>query len=65
MYKNEIRAIFVTLQKAQVQVDQGLLHKTRHTECSRRENGKELRIYWHRGKFLKQNLSGSPYKNKN
>ena len=39
--KNENRPIFVTLYKAQVQVDQGPQHKTRYTELNRRESGKE------------------------
>ena len=37
----EIKFIFVTLHKAQVQVDQGPQHKTRYTESNRRESGKE------------------------
>ena len=41
MYKNENRSIFVTLHKAQVQVDQVPQHKTRYTESNRRESGKE------------------------
>ena len=41
LQKNEIRPIFVTLHKAQVQVDQGPQHKTRYTESNRRESGKE------------------------
>ena len=33
--------LFLTLYKAQVQVDQGPQHKTRYTESNRRESGKE------------------------
>jgi hypothetical protein len=32
---------YVILHKAQVQVDQGLQHKTRYSESNRRETGKE------------------------
>ena len=38
---NENRPIFVTLYKAQVQVDQGPQHETRYTECNRIESEKE------------------------
>ena len=38
--------------KAQVQVDQGLSHKSRYTETYRRESGEKPRTYGHRGKFL-------------
>ena len=41
MQKNENRPIFVTLYKAQVQVNQGPQHKTRYSESNRRESGKE------------------------
>jgi hypothetical protein len=34
--KNENRPIFVTLHKAQVQVDRGPQQKTRHSESNRR-----------------------------
>jgi hypothetical protein len=54
---------FVTLHKAQVQVDQGPQHKTRYTESNRRESGKEPRTHWHRGgecgEISKQNSNGS------
>jgi hypothetical protein len=40
------------LYKAQVQVDQGHPHKTRHTETYRGESGEEPRIHGDRGKFL-------------
>jgi hypothetical protein len=40
--ENENRPIFVTLHKAQIQVDQGPQYKTRYTESSRRGSGKEL-----------------------
>ena len=39
--KNENRPIFVTLHKAQVQVNQGPQYKTRYTESNIRESGKE------------------------
>ena len=39
--KNDNRSIFVILQKAQIQLDQGPQHKTRYTESNRRESGKE------------------------
>jgi hypothetical protein len=35
------RPIFVTLHKAQVQVDQEPQHKTGYSESNRRESGKE------------------------
>ena len=41
MQKNENRSMFITLHKAQVQVDQGPQHKTKYTESNRTENGKE------------------------
>jgi len=41
MKKNENRTIFVTLHKAQVQVDQGPQHKTRYTDSNKKESGKE------------------------
>jgi hypothetical protein len=53
MQKNENRPVFVTLHKAQVQVDQGPQHKTRYTESNRKESGKEPRTHWHRGTFPK------------
>jgi hypothetical protein len=43
------RPIFVTLHKAQVQVNQGPQHKIRYTESNRRESGKEPWTHWHRG----------------
>jgi hypothetical protein len=39
--KMKIEPYFVTLQQAQVQVDQGNQHKTRYTEPNRKESGKE------------------------
>jgi hypothetical protein len=42
---------FLSLYKAQVQVDQGPQYKTRYTESNRRKSGKELQTHWHRGKF--------------
>ena len=41
MQKNENRAMFVTLIKAEIQVDQEPEHKTRYTESNRRESGEE------------------------
>ena len=41
MQKNESRPIFVTLHKAQVQVDQGAQHKTRYTDYNRKQSEKE------------------------
>ena len=65
MQKNKNRYIFVILHKAQVQVNQGPQYKTRYTESNRRENGKDPRIHWHRGKFPKQNSNGSGANMKN
>ena len=59
------RPIFVTLVKAQVQVDQGPQHKTRYSESNRRESRKEPWTHWHRGKFSKQNSNGTCSKIKN
>ena len=39
--KNENRPIFVTLYKAQVQVDQRPQHKTGYTESNRKESEKQ------------------------
>jgi hypothetical protein len=39
-WKNENGPLFVTLNKAHVQVDQGPHHKTRYTGCNRIESGK-------------------------
>ena len=58
MQKNENRSIFVTLHKAQVQVDQESQHKSRNTESNTRKSGKEPRTPVHGGKFPKQNQSG-------
>ena len=44
--------MFVTLHKAQVQVDQGLQHKTRYTASNIRESWKEPQTHWHRLNFL-------------
>jgi hypothetical protein len=44
--------IFIALYRAQVQVNQGLSHKTRDTETYRRESGEEPQTYGHREKFL-------------
>ena len=45
MEKSENKSIFVSVHKAQVQVDEGLQHKTRYSESKRREFGKESRIH--------------------
>ena len=42
--ENENRPLFVTLHKAQVQVDQGPQHKTRYTETCREKVGKSLEL---------------------
>ena len=41
--------IFIALYRAQVQVNQGLSHKTRDTETYRRESREKPQIYGHRG----------------
>ena len=46
--KNENRSIFIFLNKPQVQVDQGLQHKTRY---SRKENWKEPQTRWQMKNF--------------
>jgi hypothetical protein len=51
MLKNENRHIFVTLNNAQVQVDQGPQYKIRYTESNRKESEKELQTHWHREEF--------------
>ena len=56
MQKNENRAIFVTLDKAQVQVDQGPQHRTRYTESNRRENGGKPQTQGLGGNFLNRIL---------
>ena len=56
--ENENRPIYVTLHKAQVQVDQGLQHKL-DSESNRRESGKEPLTHWPREKLPKQNSNGS------
>ena len=65
MQKDERRYIFVTLHKAQLQVDQGPQNKTRYTESNIRESGKDPQTHWHRTKFPKQNSNGSGSKIKN
>ena len=52
MQTNENRHIFVILYKAQVQVDQGPLHKTRDTESNRKENRGSLEHMGTGEKFL-------------
>ena len=57
MQKNANRSIFISLYKAQVQVDQGPPHKTRDTETYRGESGKEPRTYGEN--IPEQNSNGS------
>ena len=52
MQKNANQSLFISLYKAQVQVDQKSLHKTRYTETDRRQSGEELRTHRPREKFL-------------
>jgi hypothetical protein len=52
MYKNENNFTFVTLQKAQVQVEQRPQHETNYTEPDRREVGKNLEFISIGGNFL-------------
>ena len=54
MQKNANGSILISLYKAQVQVDQGPPHKTRHTETNRRESGEVSATHGHRGKFPEQ-----------
>jgi hypothetical protein len=46
------------LAQTQVQVDQGLPHKTRDTETYRRESEEKPQTYGHRGTFPEQNTNG-------
>jgi hypothetical protein len=55
--KNSDQSILISLYKAQVQVDQGPLNKTRYTEFSRTKSGEEPQTHGYRGK-LEQNTSG-------
>jgi hypothetical protein len=50
--ENENSYVFVTLQKAQVQVDQGPQYKTKYNESNRRKVGKNLELTDTGGKFL-------------
>jgi hypothetical protein len=50
--------ILISLYKAQVQVDQGLPHKTRYTESNRGESGEEPRTHGHWRNFPEQNTNG-------
>jgi hypothetical protein len=52
MQKNENKSIFVTFPKAQVQVDQEPQHKTKETQCNRRESRKSLELIGTEGNFL-------------
>jgi hypothetical protein len=42
VYKNVNKPVFIILHQTQVQIDQGLQHKTRYTKPDRRESGKSL-----------------------
>jgi hypothetical protein len=53
------------LYKAQVEVDEGLPHRTRYTKMNRGESGKEPQTHGHRRKVPEQNTSGSGSKSKN
>jgi hypothetical protein len=55
----------ISLNKAQVQVDQGPPHNTRYTETNRKESGEEPRTHKHRGTFPEQNTNGLCCKTKN
>ena len=55
----------MTLQKAQVQVDQEPQHKTIYTESNRRDSGKKRKLTGTGGKFPKQNSNGLSSKIKN
>jgi hypothetical protein len=50
---NENRSIFITMHKAQVQVDQGPQNKTKSIESNRGQSRKEPQTHWHIGKFTK------------
>ena len=53
MLESENRTILINLHKAKVQVDQEPQHKTRYSESSRRQSGKET--HKHRINFPEQN----------
>jgi hypothetical protein len=58
MYKNANWPILISLGKAQVQVDQEPLHKTRYPEIYKGESGEEAWTHGQRGKIPEQNTSG-------
>jgi hypothetical protein len=58
-------SILISLDKAQVKVDQGTSHKTRDSETYRGESRKKLRRYGQRGKIPEQNSNGLCSKIKN
>jgi hypothetical protein len=58
MWKNANWAIFISLYKVQVQVDQRPSHKTRYIESIKREVSKGLQTHQHRGKFPEETTSG-------
>ena len=51
MQKNANQSILIPLYKAQVQVDQGLPHKTSYTETNKRKSGGKALSTWAQGKF--------------
>ena len=58
MQKNANLPILISLYKAQVQVDQGVPHKTRYTETNRKKLGKTLEHMGTGGKVPEQNTNG-------
>jgi hypothetical protein len=58
LWKTSNQSILISLYKAQVEVDQGLSHKTRYTEFHRRESGEKPSTHGHRRKIPEQNTNG-------
>ena len=56
--KNANQLIFISLYKAQVQVDQGPPYKIRYTETYRGESGEGPQTHGYTGEFLDQNIYG-------
>ena len=65
MQKNANHSILISLYKAQIQVNQGPPHKTRHTEINRKESEEEPQAHEHRGNFPEQNNNSLCSKIKN
>jgi hypothetical protein len=65
MEKNANRSIFISLYKAQIQLDQGPPHNTRDTEIYRGEGVEEYGTYEHREKKILNTTSMSCAKIKN